>query len=142
MIGGIFGLTFILSVLFANQLGFDNNQVWGMKRYIIFFAGSILLALSILYQENNFIGKVIHTTEGRFILFVIGLNVLIFLIYFWFASTGTWQTPYNETYYYNLLATAFRHGQIALEVKPDPALLVFKDESLYEPSKREGIPVL
>ena len=140
--GGIAGLTVILAILFANQLGLDNNPVWGLRRYVIFFAGVFLFIVSILYRENNFIGKLIHTNEGRLKLSAIVLNVVIFLIYFWYASVGKWELTYNEASYYNLLASAFRHGQLALEITPDPALLAFNDESLYEPSNREGIPVL
>ena len=53
---------------------------------------------------------------------------------------GLWTTWLNRTSYYDLLATAFSHGQTALEVQPDPALL--KLENLYELNSREGIPFL
>ncbi|MBL8050974.1 MAG: hypothetical protein JNM46_07105, partial [Anaerolineales bacterium] len=140
--GGSLGLIFVLSMLFANQLGLDNNQVWGMRRYVIFFAGIFLLIISIFYRENNFIGKMIETNEGKLKLSAIGLNIFIFLIYLWYASVGKWEFTYNETSYFDLLASAFRQGQTALQVQPDPALLTFTDESLYEPANREGIPVL
>lgn len=139
---GTIGLFLIWGMLFANQLGLDDSQVWGLKRYLIFFAGLFSLIISFLYPQDNFIEKLIFTDEGRSRLFAILLNIFIFFIYLWYASAGKWQLTYNETSYYNLLASAFRHGQLALEVNPDPALLALKDESLYEPANREGIPVL
>ena len=140
--GAVLGLALMLSMLLANPLGLDNNQVWGTRRYLIFFAGIFLLTVSILYRENNMIGKTIHTSDKRFNLFVILLNALIFLVYIWFASDGLWKKFHNETNYYDLLASAFSHRQLSLDVQPDPALLAFKDESLYEPANRKDIPVL
>lgn len=142
IISGMIGLVFVLSMLFANQLGLDNNSVWGTKRYLLFFVGIFLLAFSIGYRADNVIGKSVHTGEGRLNISIFGLNIVIFLIYLWYTSTGTWNLSYNETSYYDLLASAFRHGQLALQIEPDPALLAFKDENLYQPSNREGIPVL
>jgi hypothetical protein len=139
---GMIGLLCVLGVIFANQLGLDNNQVWGLRRYLIFFAGLFLLIVSVLYLQDDFIQKIIFTAEGRLSVSAILLNIVIILIYLWYTSAGKWEITYNETSYYDLLASAFRHGQLALEIQPDPALLEFKDERLYEPSNREGIPVL
>jgi hypothetical protein len=68
------------------------------------------------------------------------LSVVIIFIYVWYASIGLWTWLPNETNYFDLQASAFRHGQIELQVKPDPALLTI--DEVYEPSQREGIPVL
>ncbi|NJN80713.1 MAG: hypothetical protein HC797_09740 [Anaerolineales bacterium] len=84
-------------------------EVWGLRRYILFFAGILLLTVSALYREDNFIGKTIHSNEGKLKLYAIVLNIAIFLIYFWYISTGTVQMPSSETNYYDLLATAFHH---------------------------------
>lgn len=139
---GIIGLVSVFGMLFANQFEIDNNPVWGLRRYLIFFLGIFLFSISISYRKENFIDTLMFTNEGRLRVSVILLNIFIFFIYLWYVSAGKWGITYNETSYYDLLATAFRHGQLALEVQPDPALLAFKDESLYEPSNREGIPVL
>lgn len=142
IISGIVGLLCVLGMIFANQLGLDNNQVWGLRRYLIFFAGLFLLIVSILYLQDDFIKKIIFTAEGRLSVSAILFNIVIIFIYIWYTTAGKWEVTYNETSYYDLLASAFRHGQLALEIQPDPALLTFKDESLYEPRNREGIPVL
>jgi hypothetical protein len=137
---GVIGLFFVIGMLFANQLGLDSNPVWGIRRYIIFSAGIILIAISFLYREENFIGKLFHTDTGQIYTAVGVLSSVIMLIYIWYASIGLWTRLPNETNYFDLQANAFRHGQIALEVKPDPALLTLDEP--YEPSNREGIPVL
>ncbi len=138
--GGILGSGLVLAMLFANQLGLDNNPVWGAKRFIFFFIGILILAASLLYRENNFIGQAFNTYTGQLYLAIGVLSASTIVIYIWVVSIGLWTTWPNETSYYDLLATAFSHGQISLEVQPDPAL--FTLENLYEPGSREGIPVL
>jgi hypothetical protein len=68
------------------------------------------------------------------------LSSLIILFYLWCVSLGLWKDFPPSTNYYDLQATAFRHGQLSLEVEPDPALQAL--ENPYEPANREGIPVL
>jgi hypothetical protein len=129
-------------MLFANQLGLDNNPAWGAKRYLVFFTGIFIFIFSLFYREDNFIGQIFNTYSGQLYLGVGILSAVIFIFYIWCVTIGLWtQWPY-ETHYYDLQATAFRHGQIALEVRPDPRLLALKGFDLYEPSNREGIPVL
>jgi hypothetical protein len=127
-------------MLFANQLGLDDNPVWGIKRFGIFFIGLLVLSISLFYREHNFIGQAIHTSTGRFYLAVSMLSGFIIIIYIWFISIGLWTSWPNETNYYDLLATAFSRGQLAVDVQPDPALLAM--ENVYEPENREGIPIL
>ncbi|MCQ3938399.1 MAG: hypothetical protein DPW18_15325 [Chloroflexi bacterium] len=140
--GILFGIAAAASMLFASQLGLDNNPVWGVRRYAVFFMGLAILLVSSFYREDNFIGKALHSADGRFYATVVLLDIAIVFIYLWFASDGMWTTLPNETNYYDLQANAFAKGQLELDVQPDPALLAFKDESLYEPANREGIPVL
>lgn len=140
--GGVFGTVVILLMLFANQLGLESFPTWGARRVAILLGGFILLAVSIFYRRDNFIGKTLHSPDGRLHLALILLNGIIFLTYLWFASDGLWKSLPNETNYIDLQANAFAKGQLELDVQPDPALLEFKDESLYEPANREGIPVL
>lgn len=139
---GTFGSVLIFLMLFANQLGLDAFPTWGIRRSALLLVGVILLAGALLYREDNFIGKMLHTADGRLYVSIAVLDAVIILIYLWFGSDGLWKTLPNETNYYDLQANAFRQGQIELETAPDPALLAIKDESLYEPSNREGIPVL
>ena len=140
--GGVFGTVVILLMLFANQLGLESFPTWGARRFAILLGGFILLAVSIFYRRDNFIGRTLHSPDGRLHLALILLNGVIFIIYLWFASDGLWKSLPNETNYIDLQANAFAKGQLELDIQPDPALLVFKDESLYEPGNREGIPVL
>ncbi len=139
---GILGSALIFLMLFANQLGLDAFPTWGVRRSALLLAGVILLAGALLYREDNFIGKLLHTADGRLYASIAVLDVVIILIYLWFGSDGLWKTLPNETNYYDLQASAFIQGQLELDVEPDPALLAFTDESLYEPSNREGIPSL
>ncbi len=136
------GASLALAMLFANQLGLDNNSVWGAKRFIIFFAGIFIFAIALLYRENNFIGKIFNSHDGRLYIGVGVLSAAMLIFYVWCVSIGTWSTWRYETNYFDLQATAFRHGQLALEVQPDPKLLAFKGFDVYEPSNREGISVL
>ncbi|NOH04101.1 MAG: hypothetical protein HND47_20090 [Chloroflexi bacterium] len=140
--GGLFGIAVIIMMAFANQFGLESFPTWGVRRIGILLAGILLLAVSLFYQRENFIGRTIHSTDGRLYLAVFALDIVIFLIYLWFASDGMWKMLPNETNYYDLQANAFARGQLELGVQPDPALIAFKDESLYEPANREGIPVL
>jgi hypothetical protein len=140
--GGLIGASAILLMVFANQLGLESFPTWGVRRSAILLLGILLLAISIFYQKDNFIGKVIHSADGRFYIALLALNAGIFLIYVWFGSDGLWKSMHNETNYYDLQANAFAKGQLELDVEPDPALLAFTNESLYEPENREGIPVL
>ena len=138
--GGIIGASLIFSMLFANQLGLDDNPVWGVKRFGIFFIGLVILSISLFYREHNFIGQAFHTSAGQFYLAVCVVSGFVIVIYIWFISIGLWTSWPNETSYYDLLATAFSRGQLAVDVQPDPALLTM--ENVYEPSNREGIPML
>src|SRR6185369_421754 len=65
---------------------------------------------------------------------------LVILYYLWCVTLGLWTDFPPSTNYYDLQAAAFRHGQLALEVQPDPALLALQDP--YEPADRENVPVL
>lgn len=71
------------------------------------------------------------------------LSIFILVIYLWYATLGLWVGFPSESNYFDLQASAFLQGQIALEVEPDPAFPILEKEGrLYEPSNREGIPVL
>ena len=60
------------------------------------------------------------------------------LIYVWYMTAGTlihWFPYYHD--YYDRLAQAFLHGQLALLEKPDPALLALANPYVYD--NRAGI---
>lgn len=138
--GGIIGVGMAFVMLFANQLGVDNNPMWSIKRYIVFSIGIIIFIISLNYSDDHFLCRILKTftRHFRFALISVGFGVLV--IYIWFVSIGLWTRWPNETSYYDMLATSFSHGQIALEVQPDPALLTLGN--LYDPNSRVGIPML
>lgn len=69
---------------------------------------------------------------------IVGLIVLI--LYGWFISIGPWHARGYTSNYYWQMASAFQHGQLELETKPDPALLALPN--LYDPKARKDIPLL
>ena len=142
LIGGVVGSVITLSMLFAIPLGLDNNSIWGCKRTLIFLTGLLIFLAAIYYREDNFIGKAFHTHSGQLYLAVGALSFFIILTYIWYISVGLWTIWPNEMSYFDLQATAFRHGQSNLEITPDPALLTLDNYELYEPGNREGMEVL
>jgi hypothetical protein len=139
--GIIIGATLTLLIFFADQLGFDSNPVWGTRRYIMFFVGVAILFLSLLYSRDNFLGRVFATPDGQLYLGVTVLGTAIILYYVWCVTIGLWTEWPHEMNYYDLQATAFSHGQLALEVQPDPALLAL-GMNACEPENRRGISTL
>lgn len=78
--------------------------------------------------------------RGQVLLAAVPVVVLVLIVYMWLVSMGTWiQSPARMSYY-DALATAFRHGQLFLEIKPDPALLALSDP--FDPGAREHVPFL
>lgn len=140
--GGFFGTFIILLMLFANQMGLQSFPTWGIRRTALLIFGMLLLTVAIFYREDNIIGSFFSSSDSRLYLGLILLNGVIFLIYLWFASDGLWKTLPNETNYYDFQADAFAQGQLELDVQPDQALMAIPDQSIYEPDRREGIPVL
>lgn len=137
---GVIGIGLFVTTLFANQFGLDNNPVWGLRRWLAFLLGIFILTIALFYREDNFLGSLLHTPTGQTNLAITGLGTVVILVYVWYVSIGLWTTFPNETSYYDLLATAFRNGQTHVDVAPDPALLAL--ENPYDPSTREGIPLL
>ncbi|MCC7118901.1 MAG: hypothetical protein IT310_10290 [Anaerolineales bacterium] len=69
---------------------------------------------------------------------LVGAFVIVF--YLGCVTLGLWKDFPPFSHYYDLQASAFRQGQLALEVQPDPALLALPNP--YEPASREGLTVL
>jgi hypothetical protein len=66
--------------------------------------------------------------------------LLVLLLYVVFIWIGPWRERGYTSNYYFQMASAFRHGQIALETKPDPALLALPNP--YDHKARKNIPLL
>jgi hypothetical protein len=79
--------------------------------------------------------------RGRFIyVFVTFAFFAVISIYIWFASAGTWADWPKASNYYNLLANAFAHGQVSLDLEVSPKLLALPDP--YDFASRNGIEYL
>ena len=65
---------------------------------------------------------------------------IVLIIYIWFISIGPWRIRGYTSDYYSQMASAFQHGQLALEAKPAPALLALPNP--YDPKARKNIPLL
>jgi hypothetical protein len=77
---------------------------------------------------------------GRIVLTTLPAILLILVCYVWLTSIGTWTTWPARSSYYDMLASAFRHGQLFLELKPDPVLLSLPN--VYDPAQRQDLPYL
>jgi hypothetical protein len=76
----------------------------------------------------------------RIFLFASLSILLVIAAYVWFISFGSWTTWPTLTNYYDQLASAFDHGKLSLELKPDAALLALANP--YDPFARSGLPIL
>ena len=66
--------------------------------------------------------------------------LLVLIAYVWFISCGSWIQWPDTTNEYAQLASAFQHGSLSLEVKPDPALLALPNP--YDPGERHHVTYL
>jgi hypothetical protein len=66
-------------------------------------------------------------------------GLFVLAAYVWLVSCGLWTKWPSTSTYYDQLAASFSHGNLALETKPDPALLALPDP--YDPAARAGIQV-
>lgn len=66
--------------------------------------------------------------------------LFVLILYVWFISLGPWRSRGHTSDYYSRLASAFLHGQLFLEQKPDPALLALSNP--YDHKARKNVPVL
>jgi hypothetical protein len=140
IVGMLMGITIAVSTFIAHQFNTEDPTAWGIKSSVLFFSGILIFILSLLYRKDKFLNRQVNTKFGLMYLWSAVVGGCIILIYIWVISIGTWITLPVTTNYYDLLATAFSHGQLHLETKPDPALLALEDP--YNPDNREGIPVL
>jgi hypothetical protein len=63
--------------------------------------------------------------------------LFVLVVYVWLISVGTWIEWPGRSNYYDQLATSFGRGQLALDIKPDPALLALPNP--YDTDARAGI---
>lgn len=161
----IVGAALAGTAVLAHQLGLDHDTNWGAARTASLIAGGLLLLVSGLLSHpasdrlrtaaemikhsalqhpasvriaRSRIVVLLSTKAdvGLFLAAGVGSAVVI-LVYVWFVSVGYWTTWPKTTHTYDLLATAFHHGLIALEESPDPALLAMPNP--YDPAARGSI---
>src|SRR5574341_349082 len=153
--------------IFAQQIGLDQNANWGRGRIatlavglFIALAGTVLgfqssrvadlsermkLFLRELplthWLSNSRVVKFLAASKQRQVYLSAALTAIATVtIYVWFVSVGLWTIWPKTTFTYDLLASAFLRGQVALDYKPDPALLASPDP--YDTETRGDIPVL
>lgn len=82
-----------------------------------------------------------HNVEQKRTYLSAGITgILVLMIYAIFIGIGPWHARGYTSNYYAQLASAFQHGQLALDTKPDPALLALSNP--YDHKARKNIPVL
>jgi len=163
----LLGCSFILFAIFAFNLGLDPNPSWGKSRTLSFSLGILLLAV---FADSRFGSAWTERMVGHLSAWFVDIREKIFnrlhipkeidphirsrliygsavfsflvvaSLYVWFVSAGTLKTLPESTDYYNLLANAFVHGQVSLEVKVPPQLLALPDP--YDYKSRNGIEYL
>lgn len=133
----IFGTAIIITPIFANQIGLDNDTKWGLGRFLIIFAGILVLLSPLIYKYYQGLEK------EKQIKIQMGLVVVLILtMYVWQVSFGRWTDWPKTSNYFDRLATAFQHGQVAILTKPDPNLLALKDPYDLELRTKAGVPFL
>ncbi|MBE0682374.1 MAG: hypothetical protein IH589_10705 [Anaerolineales bacterium] len=127
------GLVSVFFALFAYSLGLDPNPDWGRSRIILFSVGFVLIAASVfLFKQKT----EVSTSEKAKMIFLFGhIWSIIFVIYAFFITFGTFTTWKASTRYYTQLAEAFSKGQLHVDVEPGAALLAAED-----PYSSEGRP--
>ena len=92
-------------------------------------------------SKYNFVHLCRHKVENKKHTLLAGSSILfVLIVYVWFISLGPWRSRGHTSDYYSQLASAFLHGQLALEQKPDPALLALPNP--YDHKARKNVPVL
>jgi hypothetical protein len=158
------GVALVGTAVLANQIGLDHDPGWGIRRLLVLVIGSLLILAGLAIRGYSHgtrpvldrirsapLGHPAISSESRkrvvdllgrsrslrvYVLAASGA-VLVVIVYVWFVSVGYWSFWPKTTHTYDLLATAFTHGQISLEEPPDPALLRLPDP--YDPAARQGI---
>ncbi len=127
------GFTLITLTVFADSLGLVHNTAWGGIRVLGLVIGILFVFCAAVFQ-------VVPSKPGRVYILGALLAGSVLMVYVWFGTAGYWTRWPASTNYYDMQATAFQHGQIALLLKPDPALLAMPDP--YDVPARKAQPGL
>lgn len=133
------GLICILTARFAFDIGFDPDETWGRTRFMLLTLGAILILTSLLMiglknRKVDPIGSFFKSETSKTTIVVCHLCAVIFLIYVWFITYGTFTKWDHTSNYYSQLADAFNNRRLYLDVKPSEAILASPDP--YNPTNR------
>jgi hypothetical protein len=132
----LFGLILSALALFADRFGLDHSQGWGALRISILAIGLLIVISTVIFSRI--------TSKYARVYFLAGLIILgVLAVYLWFISVGYWTAWPKTTNYYDMLATSFQHGQLSLQIKPDPLLLALPNPyDIYAREAQTGITYL
>lgn len=133
LLGGIL----LVTGVFADLLGLDNDAGWGTSRIALAVSGLLLITSGwIVLRFNHKITGLVrslseldHAVKGK--LYLTAALFLIFVIYFFYALPQFKSGDFIFDYY-GRLATAFRHGQVALLEEPPQSLLSLSNPYDYQ----------
>jgi hypothetical protein len=133
------GLICILTARYAFEIGLDPDETWGRTRFILLTLGAILLLASSLmiflkYRNVHLVPSFLMSEKSKILIILFHLWAVIFLIYGWFITYGTFTKWDHTSNYYSQLADAFNNRQLYLDVKPSKAILATPDP--YNPENR------
>jgi hypothetical protein len=153
--------------VFAQQLGLDQNAGWGRGRILTLTFGLLLAIASAVWRfqgtrvanlteriksllgnhpvarwwgQSRIAGFLAASKLRRVYVLAALAALFVITVYVWFISVGLWTIWPKSTFTYDLLASAFLRGHVALDYKPNPALLALQNP--YDPEARGDIPVL
>jgi len=125
------GILILGLAIFAKQFGFDPNPGWGKGRIALLIVGLLVVFMPWMVNKRS----TVLNRKAQGDLFALPSLLAVLGIYLAFISIS-----YEFTSsYYSLLATSFKNGELALPLKPDPALLELPNP--YDPAARQGIKV-
>ena len=121
------GLLIVGMAVFSEALGLHAG--WSKGRIALLLLGLLVLAVPVLPWKKA------ETSEKNLEsdLFALPALLVVIAIYVWFLSISGGAT----SNYYALLGSTFGQGELALSLRPDPALLALANP--YDPAAREGI---
>lgn len=133
------GLTCMLLAWFAFHLGLDANEIWGYTRLTLLALGIILTILSIWIarldgREAASPWSFFKNENTKTFILVCHIWVIIFGVYAWFMTYGTFTRWDHTSNYYAQLSDAFLDGRLNLDVKPSHELLTAANP--YDPQNR------
>src|SRR5258706_2202887 len=133
------GLIFILASIFAHTLGLDPDTAWGGTRFVALTLGIILISISFLMtilkkRGTDLVRLFLSSETHRTMIVLCHLWAIIFVIYAWFITYGTFIKWDHTSNYYSQLAEAFNHRQLYLDLKPSDSILARPDP--YDPANR------